>query len=158
MRLTEQSSLTLDIDHAVFHLVVGSPRPDGTIHCHLLTDSAPGPTYRLLLDLTGHLRLVQPVDDSDAEGEGITTALAAIDPAIWRAALADGLRRRAAVWASLNDELGSATAEVLHRTEAMVAALECDDPQLQPALAALAPTWQGAVDELHAAARNRPPE
>jgi hypothetical protein len=153
MRLTEQSSLTLDIDHAVFHLIVGPPRPDGTVHCHLLAEKAPGPAFIVILDLTGHPRLVEPVDDIDGDDEGVTTAVAAIDPATWRAALADGLRRRVAVWTSLEDELGGATAGVLRRTETIVAALECDDTQLRPALAALAPTWRGTVEELNAAAR-----
>ncbi|GAA2165128.1 hypothetical protein [Pedococcus bigeumensis] len=155
MRVEEQSSLNLLVAGERLHLIVGAAHRDGTLSCHLLSETPRAAGYFIRLDLTGHIRDLRALDSGTAPPSGVRGALDDVGPAVWRAGLADGLRRRLEVLARLDMGGGPGVddlARLVARTRAKVAALESDDTVLQPVLARLASTWTGTVEELGAAA------
>ena len=157
MRVDDEASLTLDVAGDTLHLIVGPLHDDGTVPCHLLGENANAAAYALVLDLTGHLRHARAIGEATRGNSRVLTELPQVDPALWRRGLANGLRRRAALLEQLHRErTTSSTGPTLAvaRNRAAVAALECDDPDLRTALAALAPGWAGSLDDLHRAARH----
>lgn len=155
MDVVAEASLTLELPTGRWYLIVGTPGSDGTTPCHLLGDDPSAGGFTTLLDLAGRLHGTRALPGDVPGTPEMLAQILAVDPALWRTGLAVGLRRRLGVLRQVRAESGTVAALLDRRIrilDAQVAAAECLDPELQPAMAALARTWVGSAPALRVAA------
>ena len=159
MRVEEEASGVVVAVGRRWYVVVGKPRQDGLVACHLLSDEVVMAACVVVLDLTGSVREVHALVADEGMGAAMdVVGFTAVPAATWRSALAKGVRSQLKVWQDVERQAALEVASAARQSaflRRLAFALESGQADLQPELARLAPSWTGTIPQMYQAARSR---